>query len=253
MGFHTFQGHYPALSDVPSQGYDDDDLARKIAPLWLQKVRNSRQRTKVADTTGHLVLPLILSEYLDKPVTILDFGGGAGAGLSAIMAHVPGIDPKHFSYIVVETPAMVRAIGDELLAIAQRRIGHEVTVKVLDAIPSSVSGNLIVNVAGTIQYIDAWKETLAKLAALAPSTFIVSQTPVTDGKTYARQQLNMPNKRLASWVFNRFDFLDAMKALGYAPVFTVDHDLDLTHRNAPGPSNMATMIFKPYHSTFSKP
>ena len=81
---------------------------------------------------------------------------------------------------------------------------------------------------------------------LSPKYFIVSQTPMTEGPTYARQQLNMPHKKLATWVFNRADFISEMKTLGYRITFMVDHDLPLTHKNAPGPSSIVSMVFRPY-------
>ena len=67
-------------------------------------------------------------------------------------------------------------------------------------------------------------------------------TPFGDTATYARQQLNIPHKRVANWVFNRRDFISALNDLGYRLVFCVDHDLPITHKNAPAPSVMASMV-----------
>jgi putative methyltransferase (TIGR04325 family) len=117
-------------------------------------------------------------------------------------------------------------------------------VEVISHIPDALPAPLIVNAGSAIQYVSNYRTPLQRLAALAPTYFIISQTPMSDLPTYARVQLNMPHKKIAQWVLNRGEFTALMESLGYIQTFTVDHDLALTHANAPGPSQMTSVIFQ---------
>lgn len=248
MGFHTFEGNYRTLSDVPCGdfSYDDDTLAKLIATHRLENLRLAGGNVPTVDNTGHTILPLIVATYGDAPLTVLDFGGGAATALSYMLDHLVMFDPARLSYIVVETPAMVRAVHREIGPILERRFGDSRFVQIREDIPGELGGSVIVHIGGTIQYLASYAEILAKLTSLAPDYVIVGQTPMTDaGPTYARQQLNMPKRRLATWVFNRQEFLRLMKSLNYQPVFMIDHDLPLTHKGAPGPSHMVSTVFRP--------
>ncbi len=64
------------------------------------------------------------------------------------------------------------------------------------------------------------------------------------GRTYARQQLNMPFYRLASWVFSEKEFLKSFEENGYELIFRIPHNQNTTHKNAPGPSHSVSMVLK---------
>ncbi len=118
-------------------------------------------------------------------------------------------------------------------------------ITVADDIPAQVVHEAVVSASSSIQYVNDWRGTLKRLAALKPQFFIVSLTPFTDGPTYARQQTNSPHKRLAAWVFNRAEFVSTMAQLGYHEAFMVEHDLPITHKDAPGPSVYGSIVFRP--------
>jgi putative methyltransferase (TIGR04325 family) len=164
---------------------------------------------------------------------VLDFGGGPARGLVNILRHAPRIDRGALRYIIVETEAVCRAF---------EKAGLD--VEAVSVIPDKLPAPLIVNAGSSIQYVSDYRAVLQRLAALAPEYFVVSQTPLSGQPTYARVQLNIPHKKIAQWVFNRQDFIANMASLGYVQIFTVDHDLLLTHARAPGPSQMSSMIFR---------
>ena len=248
LGFHTWEGSYPSLADVPcdEDSYDDDEIAQLVVASTVRHLESAGATKKIIDGTGHLILPVIVAQFLNERLTVLDFGGGPAVGLFSILDHVPALDLAKFSYVLVETRAVCRAFRTTIEPALMNKLGRSCSVEVAEAIPASLGGPLIVNAAGVIHYISDYRDALSKLASLAPEFFIVSQTPMTDGPTYARQQLNTPHKKLAAWVFNRADFLSEMKRLGYRSIFAVDHDLPLTHKNAPGPSSVVSMVFRPY-------
>ena len=246
FGSHTFEGSYRSLAEVPTKGrYDDDELVGPIVANGMNHLRLAGPTGKKKnDLTGHLILPELVSQFTDDRLTVLDFGGGAAIGLISILDHVPCIDLAKFSYVLVETPAMCRAVKIAIGPILKEKFGTSSFVNVLEDIPDSVSSPLIANASSSLQYLPDYKSVLRRLVRLSPKFFVVSQTPVTEGPTYARQQLNLAYRRLAHWVFNRSEFISEMDTLGYSNIFSVDHNLPLTHKNAPGLSSMTSMVFR---------
>ncbi len=237
LGSHNFAGSWPILADVPvtRKADDDDPWAQTIGTAWRENLKPGDIAGPTIDDTGKLILPLLASQFTD-PLTVLDFGGGPGTGLANILRYARGVDLSRLSYVLVETPAMCRAVRSEIEA----RSGTAV-----EDIPDVLPSPLIVHAGSSLQYVSDYQATLSRLTALKPVFFIVSQTPVTDGSTYARQVLNTPHRKLATWVFNRSEFIAGIEVRGYRLTFSVDHDLPLTHKNAPGPSVMASMVFSP--------
>jgi putative methyltransferase (TIGR04325 family) len=224
LGWHVFYGAWPSLDDVPVTSGDPwaatllDKLATpSSAPLAL----------------SGLILPLVAS-CQGRPVTVLDFGGGSAAGLANMLRYAPVALSR---YVLVETPAMAAALRPMIAA----RADHTVS----DQIPEQLPHPLIVNATTSIQYIRDWKSSLAKLARLKPEFFTVTYLTLTEGPTYARQVLETPHRKVGQWVFNRDEFLEQMRVLGYQPVFSADHDVAIDQGKAPGPSIIAGLIFAP--------
>jgi putative methyltransferase (TIGR04325 family) len=234
LGWHDFEGAWPTLADVPvtDRAGADDPLAQTIRTAWRENLKTAGVASPAVDNTGKLILPLLASQFAG-PVTVLDFGGGPGVGLANILKHAR-LDSSCLSYVLVETPARCRAVRSEIEA----RSGTAV-----EEIPDTLPSPLIVHAGSSLQYVSDYQTTLSRLTALRPELFIASQTPMTDCPTYARQQLNAPHRKMATWVFNRAEFVAGMETRGFRLAFSVDHDLPLTHKNAPGPSVMASMVF----------
>jgi len=212
--------------------------------LRLARCAGPKSGAAKTDATGASLLPLTVSHLIGEPVTVIDFGAGPAVGLIDILAQVRGLDLATFRYILVETPALCRAIEKPLREILMHRHGSSDFVEILDSIPSVMrASRSIISAGSALQYISDYRATLSRLLALVPDHLIISQTPVSDHPTYARQQLNVPRATIASWVFNRRDLIADVETLGYRLVFAADHDLPLTHKNAPAPSVMASMVF----------
>jgi putative methyltransferase (TIGR04325 family) len=244
LGIHTFEGCYKTLADVPcGEGrYDDDSLAEDIASS-VERLRTPDVHPTL-DNDGRFILPLIVGQYRQPKIMVLDFGGGACTGLRLIADHVPDLDPGRFTYTLVETPALCRAIKRRLDPILLERFKTTSFVEIIDAIPSVIQGRVIVNACSVIQYISNWRSAVTQLASLRPDYFIVGLTPFTDAATYARQQLNIPYRRIATWVFNYQEFLSLMAHLGFKPVFKSSHDLPITYASAPAKSTFQSIVFR---------
>ncbi len=66
LGFHTFEGSYASLADVPcGEGrYDDDEIAQSIVAYAMRHIDEIGTPKKIIDSTGHLILPMIASQFL---------------------------------------------------------------------------------------------------------------------------------------------------------------------------------------------
>jgi len=254
LGTHTFEGCYQTLADVPCGvgRYDDDALAETIAGL-VEQLRTLDPHPTF-DNEGRSILPLIVGQLHQSAIAVLDFGGGPCRGLQLIADHLPALDLSRFSYTLVETPALCRAIKRRIEPILIQRFKTTSFVGILDAIPSARQDSIVVNASSVIQYISDWRSTVAQLGALNPEYIIIGLTPFTDAPTYARQQLNIPHRRIATWVFNHQEFLSVMRDLGYMPVFEADHDVAVTYANAPAKSVFGSIVFRrlPYHPDFER-
>jgi hypothetical protein len=82
-------------------------------------------------------------------------------GLRLIADHVPDLDVSKFSYALVETPALCRAIKRRIEPILLERFKTASFVKISDAIPSARQDIIIVNASSVLQYISDWRSTVA--------------------------------------------------------------------------------------------
>jgi putative methyltransferase (TIGR04325 family) len=239
LGWHNFNGSWPTLGDVPvtRDVRESDPWAETIAAVnWRKNFEPNK--VPICDDTGKLILPLLSSAFTG-PLTVLDFGGGAGTGLTDILRFARR-NLSGLSYVLVETPAMCDAVRGEI----ESRSG-----RVLDRIPDSLPQPLIVNASSSLQYLPDYRSVLARLARLTPNFLIMSQTPMTDAPTYACQILNTPHRKMAMWVFNRSDIVAELRALDFELAFAVDHAINLTQKGGPGRVAVASLVFRPAAAT----
>lgn len=219
LGTHTFEGCYPSLEATPCGPgrYDDDAIAITMveaARRELDALRDSAGRSApMIDDSGQLLLPLIASQF-SGPLTVLDFGAGPARGLMNILRYGRRIDRRALRYVIVETEAVCRAFAKSGLSLEGLSVGEPgvetLRIEAVSRIPDELPAPLIVNAGSSIQYVSDHRAVLRRMAALAPQCVVISQTPMSDGPTYARVQLNIPHKRLAQWVFNRGEFIADM-------------------------------------------
>jgi len=238
-GWNVFSGCYPTLADVPAaSGGMNNDWFVADAVSQSESLKFEISRYPMGHEAGMLILPLLVSQLLnrsEKIPTVLDFGGGVVNGLKSILGHVPNIDLTRLHYILVETPAMCRAVRGLLDKTFE-------SVEVVEDIPSSLPSPSIVHANSSIQYIPDYHAAISRLLALAPEAFLIATTPVTDAPTFAQAQHNNPHRTIGRWVFNRDDLVSEIEKSGYRLAFIFDQGLPVTYKNSK-PSSDVSMVF----------
>lgn len=259
IGFHTFEGAYRTISDVPipPRSYEDPEVVSRIIASRLAHLKNLPEGGDLPspdrDVNGKSLLPLLVATEMTnaRRLCVLDCGGGLGVALVNCLrflgsAATRAIQQHAFEFHIVETPAMAKAVRPLLEEAFAKKFGSTSFLSVHDSIPVLADAPTIVNVASTIQYIPNYSETLDALAALGPKYILITETPMWTGERYARMQSNMPRRKLAQWVFNYSEFVSSMAARQYLPIFETSHDLPLTHSGRPAgpPAQMVSILFR---------
>lgn len=133
LGWYNFEGSWNTLADVPVTPRTGDPRAATL-PKTTRILRHD---------VGPAILPLFASQMVG-PFTVLDFGGGNGVGLTSILESANSVNPSNLTYIVVETPAVARAVRAGIEAKDERP---------LDEIPASLPHPLIVNAESVVYAI----------------------------------------------------------------------------------------------------
>lgn len=244
-----FVGHYPSFEDIPrdARGYDVDDLAAKTSSpflQWLQNAGSPNAKDRVDQSGRHLILPLVVSQFIEGPLTVLDVGGSGCLGLTQILESVPKLNLKKFRYINIDTSATCRFIREPVDTILKSKFGTSSFVTIIEDIPEiPLNTPLIVNAASSLQYVWDYHALLLRLGRLAPEIFIISFIPVSDHPTYACQQ-TIHGHLTALRVFNRAELNSEMERLGLRLEFTVNHVIPVTFKDTPGPFRFASMVFR---------
>ena len=147
-------------------GYHDADIADVIAYKTAFPI-DPRHFAPEQALNSILAIGIAAAEVADRPLAVLDFGGGCGFHYFRVASaiHTP------LRWAVVETPTM----AERAFKVAQRRF--EVFTEVAAAV--AALGRIdIVHASSAIQYAPDPLATLKMLAALCPRYFALARFPV---------------------------------------------------------------------------
>lgn len=197
-----YAGVYGSFDEVPHQGGGFDDAAwAKTASDYSQFIQRKNQGFVPLAVVGeHALLPLLIA-VLDRPVTIVDFGGATGFGYLNAVRGAPG---ARLTYTVVETPAVCEA--------GRQAIPHG--CQFVTAIPTGHAD--IVLLGSALQCIDDWRGLLRQLVALQPTYILLTKTPAGDNRAFVTAQVNLPGKVHPLHLFHGPELVAALAELGYA-------------------------------------
>jgi len=208
----TYSGVYAGFEDVAEVGggYEDDEwpiTAAEYSRWAIAKNESGFIPAAVSNETA--LLPLLIS--VSRATRILDFGGATGFSyIAAKYGAMRDID----RYVIVDHPN-VCAQGRELFK-------DDVRVEFLEHIPQEQFD--LVLIGGALQYVSDYKGLLKTLTDLKPRWILITKLPAGGNVTFVSAQVNLPGKRLASWLFNARELVSDMGSLNYKLIFRSAND-----------------------------
>lgn len=211
----TFEGVYDKLDDVPmlNDGYRFQSWIETMCKTSEQAISDIEANTKMLPDASlksrhYEFLPFLVSVLSKdkKKCTILDFGGGAGAGYIDCLRYTDLID---FEFHIVETSELFLEI---------KKTFQKDKFFVYDSIPDLKKVD-IVNICSALQYLDNYSEVLVKLLEKNPRFVLLTNHYMGDNETYATKQVNVPNVVVPYLIFNLKKIIEIINSKGYSLVF----------------------------------
>jgi len=214
---YPFKGVYKKLSDVPviNDGYHNDGWLKTIfndVIIKLNTIKKTRfilpaeQRNNVTN-----LLPLLVSTLAqpNNKVSILDFGGGMGAGYLDCLKCLSNIE---YIFHVIDT-----APNNEY---ANKIYQTDSNIKFYDIdIPDDLPKINIINLGSSLQYVDDYNSTLKDLIRINSEYIFFSDTFMGEMSTFATMQVNMKGKGIPCWIFNYQEIIDFFQNNKYELVY----------------------------------
>ncbi len=195
---------FPPAPETPAAFHSERWLAAQREAVESARAAVGREHPSTMTDTSPL--PALLAPLVDRgePLSVLDFGGGAGALYPTLEDCLPG---AAIDLHVVETTA-VCALGRELFG-ADGPTFH-------DALPSGRFD--VVHAASSLHYVADWRGMLARFVALEPRLLVLAGLTAGDIPTFVTHQVYY-GARIPVWFFDRRAVIGAMAALGYRLIY----------------------------------
>jgi putative methyltransferase (TIGR04325 family) len=221
-------------------GYNDAEIAEVVAFKTAMPVDNLLLAPEQA-VNSVLAISLAAAEITDRPLTVLDFGGGCGFHYFRVVAAMRA----PLRWAIVETPTM----AEQATKLAQGRF--EVFTDIADA--AAALGRLdLVHASGVIQYMPEPLATLKTIAAMRARYFALARFPSWGGAQIVGMQTSPlaesgigplpPNitDRQVKYPITFTNFYDVMQILsGYEIALATDSpsaEYEFRGQNIPGKS-----------------
>jgi putative methyltransferase (TIGR04325 family) len=197
---NIWEGVYSSFSDCPvvGKGHSGD--------IWSGRSKDKLNRLML----DHSAIPTQNESSLAQLVGLLDkddvsiFDVGGNLGLSYI--HLKKACCKSVNYHVLEVPEIC-TLGKELFK------DHD-DVRFYDSIPEHLNKIDILYLSNSLQYIDDWKDFIAKLMCFNPDYIVLANLFAGSIQTYATVQ-NYYDSKIPSWFFNYTEIVETADKLGY--------------------------------------
>ena len=213
---YTFEGVYETLDNVPikNNGYINEEwieeLCENANSIYSKIDENQLLPSPSKGSIHHQLLPFLVATIFEnnKKIKILDFGGGTETSLHACKVYSK-ID--NLEIHIIETKEFVK-IAKNLIEKNTHVIWH-------DELPNSLHNIDILNLGGSLQYVEDYKKKLIDLIEYKPTYILFSDTHMGKAKTYATKQVNIPNLSIPFWVLNLNEIISLTSSKGYELVF----------------------------------
>lgn len=252
----VWDGVYRSFSEVPSDTPVFEDS------LWLNKA-TERARQSLLQSVGNSAVPPVAqtSDYAlpfvaalvaqrEKPLRILDFGGGMGTSFFPVVKMLPA--NQIIDFVIVENRALCTA-GREFFK-------DHPQISFREAIPEPGDSYDIIHCGSSLHYVDDWKGMLDRFAAIKPEYILFADLPAADNRSFVTSQI-FHGHSIPVHFWNLDEFISCVQVLGYELIlrsryrgYYIDRDADLPTAHFEFDyrlAYMAQLIFRattPHHS-----
>jgi len=209
----VWDGVYASFAEA---GGEDTVFEDKV---WLGKIieraRSALERARggaippVASTTEY-ALPFVaaLAAPENRPLRILDFGGGMATSYVPLRAMLPS--NRALDFVVVENETVCRA-GRELFK-------DSPNLTFLSDLPHSAERFDMVHFGSSLHYVDDWKGVLGRVTAYEPLYILFADLPAADNKSFMTTQL-FHGRRIPVRFWSLQEFVSEIAGLNYELIF----------------------------------
>lgn len=223
-----WNGIYAKFGEVPTmgQGFASDawlgDMERYTRAA-ITALHSERDEIPANVPQYHALFSLLVAslQVTDRPVRVLDFGGGMGIGFANMRRCMAADMP--LEYLVVD--------NHESCERGRRLLRDFPSVRFSSELPPDVESVDVMVLSGVLQFVEDYEKLLNVLSAYKPSHWLFSFLPAGEIPTFASAQLNVPGSVLPAWFFNVNELVQKIEALGYQLVFksALDRVFDMSN------------------------
>jgi putative methyltransferase (TIGR04325 family) len=171
----------------------------------------------------HALLSLLIASLplTDRPVRVLDFGGGMGIGAANVRRCISEKIP--LEYLIVDNQQSCER--------GRRLLRDLPWVTFMPKLTQDVGPVDIVVLSSVLQFVEDYEKLLNELSAFKPSFWFFAFLPAGEIPTFASAQLNVPGSVLPVWFFNVNELVAKIEALGYSLNFksALDRVFDMSN------------------------
>lgn len=240
---HTYiwEGIYSSFDEVISSRNPHNDA------VWAKMLLDSlsvaincltnNQPISVINLDEKNLLPFlvsIISNQREKPVSILDFGGGIGVDFLYTTQCLG--EEKINKYVIVET--------ENVCQLGAKIYENNPRVEFCTTVPHAIVD--IVYFDSALQYVDNYQDLLLQLAECQPEYFLFLRTPAGNIPTYVSAQMNVSDSIIPYRFLNMGEFSNFMSASGYTLKFSSSSSRAYDQSNFPPAFRLGhtnTMLF----------
>jgi putative methyltransferase (TIGR04325 family) len=222
-----WDGIYDSFDEVPvtGDGFVSDAWLSDMERYTSAAIMALRNDGEVPENVPqyHTSLSMLVGSLAscDRPVRVLDFGGGMGIGFANMKRCLP--EKTACEYLVIDNDASCER--------GRRLFRDFPSVKFMPRLPQ-VSGDVEVMVlSAALQFVENYEELLTKLASFKPMFWLFTFVPAGEVPTFATAQLNVPGSVLPAWFFNLRELIEKIETLGYRLIFksSLDRVFDMSN------------------------
>ena len=171
----------------------------------------------------HVLFSILLASLpvVDRPVRVIDFGGGMGISFANLMRCMNGA--TSVDYLVIDNGQSCER-GRQLFRDFS-------SVKFMSCVPQEFGSVDVMVLNSVLQFVENYEKLLSNLSTFAPTLWQFTFLPAGDIPTFASAQLNVPGSVLPVWFFNVRELVDKIEALGYRLIFksALDRVFDMSN------------------------